>query len=309
MTKIAYSMLVHKNPKQVSRLITNIYSSSDFFHINIFGNNSTKETWNKELSKYGGSNFVTTYNYGKAWGTFQLVDAMLQSMKKLDCFDYDYLINLSGQCYPLKSVDSIKDFLNKTSFAYMEQFKIPAGAPKGWGKRGGLDRVEYSYYKNPLLILTEVIFNKISKSSKYDARRLIKLPRINKQIPYNLEPYGGSMWFCLTKKHVDFILGFLENKSDLLDFFKHTLIPDELFFHTIIMNSPLKNTVFNDNLRYIDWTKKGVSLPATLTVEDRDNLLTSPKLFARKFDIELDEQILDLIDANKNKIASDLTRK
>jgi hypothetical protein len=47
MTKIAYSLLVHKNPKQVSRLITNIYSPSDFFHVNIFGKNSAEETWKK----------------------------------------------------------------------------------------------------------------------------------------------------------------------------------------------------------------------------------------------------------------------
>jgi hypothetical protein len=301
MTKIAYSVLVHKNPKQVSRLIKNIYSTSDFFHINIFGNNSSEETWNNELEKFKGSNFLVSFNYGKAWGTFQLVDAMLDSMQKFDCFEYDYLINLSGQCYPLKSVDSIKSFLHKKSLAYLEQFKMPTDAPKGWGKRGGLDRLEYSYYKNPFLILFEKVYNTISRSSKYDARGLIKIPRINRRIPHNLEPYGGSMWFCLTKKHVDFILEYLKDKPDLIAFFKHSLIPDELFFHTILMNSHLKGTVSNDNLRYIDWTKKGVSLPATLTVEDEDKLLTSSKLFARKFDIELDEHILDLIDCNKGK--------
>jgi|WetSurMetagenome_2_1015567.scaffolds.fasta_scaffold07195_4 hypothetical protein len=301
MTKIAYSLLVHKNPKQVSRLITNIYSSSDFFHVIIFGNNSSEDTWNNELSKFRGINFLVTFNSGKAWGTFQLVAAMLDSMQKFDSFEYDYLINLSGQCYPLKSVDSIKSFLHKKSFAYLEQFKLPIGAPKGWGKRGGLDRLEYSYYKNSLLILYEKVFNKISKSSKYDARGLIKIHRINKQIPYKLEPYGGSMWFCLTKKHVDFILEYIKEKADLLKFFKHSLIPDELFFHTILMNSHLRDTVINDNLRYIDWSKKGVALPATLTVEDKDNLLASSKMFARKFDIELDEKILDIIDSEKGK--------
>jgi hypothetical protein len=301
MTKIAYSLLVHKNPKQVKRLISNIYSPSDFFHVNIFGKNSTEETWNNELSNFSGSNFLITHKYGKSWGTFQLVEIMLDSMKKFKSFDYDYFINLSGQCYPLKSVDSIKSYLKNKSYAYMEQFKIPTDAPKGWGRRGGLDRLEYSYYKNPFLILFEGVVNKISRSSKYDARRLIKIPRINKQLPYNLEPYGGSMWFCFAKKHVDFILEYLKDKSVLLDFFKHTRIPDELFFHTVIMNSPLKDTVVNDNLRYIDWAKKGVSLPASLTIEDKDNLLVSSKLFARKFDTELDEQILDIIDDKKGK--------
>jgi hypothetical protein len=65
------------------------------------------------------------------------------------------------------------------------------------------------------------------------------------------------------------------------------------------MNSPLKHVVVNDNLRYIDWSKKGVPHPALLTIDDADNLLNSSKLFARKFDIELDEAVLDLIDSRK----------
>ena len=62
----------------------------------------------------------------------------------------------------------------------------------------------------------------------------------------------------------------------------------------------MKDTVLNDNLRYIDWSKKGVPLPTILTVEDADNLLNSSKLFARKFDIESNEAILDLIDSQKD---------
>lgn len=50
----------------------------------------------------------------------------------------------------------------------------------------------------------------------------------------------------------------------------------------------LKDTVVNDNLRYIDWSKIGVTVPAFLTLDDADNLLNSPKLFARKFDIRFD---------------------
>jgi hypothetical protein len=300
MTKIAYCLLVHKNPKQVSRLIRNIYSSSDFFYTNVFGNNSARENWKDELKEFEGDNFFVVYKYAKAWGTVQLVNATLECMKKCDCLDYDYFINLSGQCYPLKSIYSIKKFLQDKNLAYMEVFEIPRGAPKGWGKRGGLNRLQFSYYSNPFFVLADILLNKISGSTKYETKRLIRLPRINRQLPYKLKPYGGSTWFCLTKKHVDYILEYLRGKPDLLDFFRRTFAPDEIFFQTIIMNSPLKDTVMNDNLRYIDWSKKGVPLPALLTIDDVDNLLSSSKLFARKFDIELDEEILDLIDSHKN---------
>jgi hypothetical protein len=57
MTEIAYSLLVHKNPKQVNRLIKNIYSPSDYFYVSVFGKNSTKEDWTKK-----GNNFLRFLN-------------------------------------------------------------------------------------------------------------------------------------------------------------------------------------------------------------------------------------------------------
>ena len=153
MTRIAYCLLVHKNPKQVGRLIRNIYCSSDFFHVNVFGNNFTKEFWKKELREFEGDNFFVTFEPGKSWGTFALVEATLSSMRKFACFDYDYFINLSGQCYPLKSIDSIKRFLQETGSAYMGYFKLPSSC---WDNNGGLGRFQYSYYKNPFFV--QVLF-------------------------------------------------------------------------------------------------------------------------------------------------------
>jgi hypothetical protein len=296
MTKVAYCLVVHKNPKQVNRLIRNIYSASDFFYISIFGKNSKKNEWINEFKEFESDNFFVIFYLRNAWGAFPVVQSTLEAMKAFSGFNYDYFINLTGQCYPLKSVGSIKKFLHDKNFAYMEQFKLPS---KRWGKRGGLDRFEYLHYRNPLFVLRDILLNKIAGSAEYETKRFIKLPRRNRQLPYNLEPYGGSAYFCLTKEHVDFILRYLKSKPDVLGFFTRTFAPDEIFFQTIIMNSPLKDTVINNNLRYIDWSRKGMPSPALLTIADAENLLNSSKLFARKFDMEIDKAILDLIDSHK----------
>jgi len=300
MTRIAYCLLVHKNPRQLCRLVRSIFSASDFFYVNIFGNSSTKESWIRELKEFESDNFFAIFRYERSWGQFQVVDATLDSMKRLARFDYNYFINLSGQCYPLKPIDSVKRFLDGKSYAYMATFKMPYPSL-------GLGRIRYSYYRNPFFSLCDIFLDKTFGKWKYETRRFVRhgyflrFPRINKQLPYNLEPYGGSAYFCLPKKHVDYILEFLREKPSVLDFFKRAFAPDELFFQTIIMNSQLKDTVTNDNLRYIDWSKQGVPLPAVLTIEDKEKLLDSPKLFARKFDIEVDAQILDSIDESKIK--------
>jgi len=77
-------------------------------------------------------------------------------------------------------------------------------------------------------------------------------------------------------------------------FFRHVLIPDELFFQTIVMNSRFRDDVVNDTLHYVDWDADPG--PAILTVADVDRIETSGKLFARKFDVAVDSEVLDLLD-------------
>ncbi len=95
---------------------------------------------------------------------------------------------------------------------------------------------------------------------------------------------------------MNYILEYVSKNPELKRFYKYSWAPDEMFFQTILMNSSLKSDIINDNKRYIDWEKKNVPLPAILTEKDFDKILMSDKLFARKFDINIDKKILDLID-------------
>ena len=52
----------------------------------------------------------------------------------------------------------------------------------------------------------------------------------------------------------------------------------------------------NDNLRYIDWSE-GKDSPKTLTIADKDAILASPKLYARKFDMAKEPGVLDFLDS------------
>jgi hypothetical protein len=84
-------------------------------------------------------------------------------------------------------------------------------------------------------------------------------------------------------------------RPDIVGFFRHTYIPDELFFHTMLLNSPMRDTVVNENLRFIAWDP-GRPNPRTLVRGDLEVLRRSGKLFARKFDPLVDGDILDSLD-------------
>ncbi len=91
---------------------------------------------------------------------------------------------------------------------------------------------------------------------------------------------------------MEYLLLLKENKSKLIDFFKLSFIPDESLIHTILMNSPYKENLINDNLRHYVW-KRDVGSPNVLEEKDFESILASGKLFARKFDIEQDRMIIE----------------
>jgi len=217
---------------------------------------------------------VIESKYGPSRGRFGLVAATLDSMRWFADRPYDYFVNLSGQCYPLKNVNEIKSHLGKEDLAYIEYFKLPS--TKHWvGENGGLDRIRYYW--------------------TYVGDHKVRFPRMSKRLPRDMQPYGGAQWFCLPRRFVDFILAFVQEEPRTVDFYKRSRIPEEMFFQTVIMNSNLGSQVVNDSDRYIDWSASLPS-PAILRENDLTKILASGKLFARKFDVTVDGKVLDLID-------------
>jgi hypothetical protein len=72
----------------------------------------------------------------------------------------------------------------------------------------------------------------------------------------------------------------------------------ELIGHVILdQNGWYKARAENNYFRYIEWLKvKGNKSPNVLTVKDFPSIIASGMHFARKFDIQTDEKILDMID-------------
>jgi hypothetical protein len=189
---------------------------------------------------------------------------------------YDYFVNLSGQCYPLRPIEEIKKRLEAAKGKALMEYE-PFPRPRWVDERGGFRRVDRYWFK------------------PFRSMKMSSLPRVT-GVPMGMRPYGGSQWFCLPKGHVEHILSFLEEHPEVARFYKHSLIPDEMFFQTIIMNSELRDHVINDNKRFIDWDKKCVPTPAILVSEDLPRLEQSGMYFARKFDAKIDSKVLDLLD-------------
>jgi len=279
LTKIFYFISAYKEPESIVRLV-NILDDDELHYFYIHFDKQTdpklidrlKELIEKSCHT---KNIKIISEFICKWASFGIVDATLSAMKFSENLDYDYFINLTGECYPVKSRSQIQQTFEKNNMAFLTYWKLPYD---GW-YQGGLNRVNNMYFSIP--------------KRGYPYVRLFKIPRLRKRLPGNLQFYGGWSLFCLPKDIIRYLVSFTENNPKFKAFFKRVHAPSEMYFQTILLNSPFVNRIVNDNKRYIDFID---AHPRTITIKDFEMLKQGDYLFARKFNPQVDKKIMDCID-------------
>jgi hypothetical protein len=279
--KIAYIVLAHKYPEQLVRLVSRLQTGNTSFFIHIDGK-TDRETHSKIVNQLQDIPSVYFVKRHKCfWGDFNIIKATIEAINNLisSKIEFDYAILLSGQDYLIKSNAYLEHFLEKHKKQEFIEFCSLHSPENKWYKQGG-------YYQS----LKRIEWWHLRYRSKH-----LCLQKQRRFLP-GMEPYGGSQWWCLSKACLKYVQDFVERNPAFVNYFKYTFIPDELFFQTIVLNSPFKDQVINDDLRYVDWDNPNPNAPATLLKDDFEKLNSSSKLFARKFDMTRDREILNLID-------------
>lgn len=86
----------------------------------------------------------------------------------------------------------------------------------------------------------------------------------------------------------------MDKNPELVSYLKKTIAPDESFIQTILVNSGLFN-LFNVHKRYFKFPS-GAGHPQIITKDKYSQITDGDFHFARKFDSEVDSQILDMLD-------------
>jgi hypothetical protein len=273
LARIAYIVSAYQRLPQVARLVRRLHSEKTCFAIHV-DRKTDDEAFRALVADLRGLSSVHFLDRHIChWGGFGHVRATLKGIDHLQELGsgFDYAILLTGQDYPIKSNEYIDRFLESANGkSFMAFSPVPSAS---WSPRGGLDRVEYRHLRF------------------YGHH--VRLP-FKRGFPPGLRAYGGGAYWCLSSECIEYVARFVAGRPDVVSFFRRVDIPDEVFFQTILMSSELAESIVNDNLRYIDWTRG--HRPAILGTDDLEALRTSPKLFARKFDVQQDEEVLDLID-------------
>jgi hypothetical protein len=279
---LAYILLAHTAPRQLCRLVDRLDGDHALFLIHI--DRRAPEGIFAGVERGLGSNPRVTFipRRPSRRTTFGLVEAPLDALKTLirrhDSFDY--VILLTGQDYPIKPQGALLRHLDDNpDLCFLHSFPIEDPILSEWPAEATFR------YKNWHLGFGNPRWS---------------IP-LNRRLPGDRVPFGGSMYWALSRSAVTYVIDVIEREPQLVKFFKHTFVPDEMFFQTILMNSPLRDRVTSlkapdcYGLHYIDW-HLNQEHPRTLGITDLPKLHATPAFFARKFDSSADELVLERID-------------
>lgn len=246
--KIAYLIIAHNNFEHLKRLIRSIQMDNAFFFIHV----------DQKAPPVSFDEFyhvqVLPKQYSIKWGGFSMVEATIELLKYAFHFDdFDRFVLLSGVDYPIKSNAYIEDLFEKNrNINYIDAHLMPTMDHPF--DRLFCYRIECDRTTN-LKSFPIKLVNKLIRGSR------IRRPYPQKYQDY--KPFAGSQWWSFNDTFVDYLLKFLSSNDEYIKFFKHTFVPDEMFFQTIIMNSPFVRTVRN-TLTYVDWELGGPPYPSLI---------------------------------------------
>jgi hypothetical protein len=328
----AYLVLAHQQPRLLARLIDRIIDEQAhvFVHIDL---RQDIRPFKQAIDRLQNERISTHLHYADnrrkvGYMAFSTVEATLDLMQQAAASGpFSYYTLLSGADYPIKSNEAIRNTLAASDTELIVYWKLD-------DRPSWRYKIEHYYLTEhvpirPLLRPELTRPWRLGRSVPFFYWRLFFRFRNwfpKRTFPPGLIPYGGSQWWSLSRGCVRFILNYVEEHPEVVRFFRYVHCPDEMFFQTVILNSPWAGRTANYrryhewseqttseqktdesripewsfNLRYIDWSgpiENGPrGYPAVLDSSDLALLKGSECLFARKFDEQRSSALLDQID-------------
>jgi hypothetical protein len=273
--RIAHLILAHKNPAQLERLLKAMEHPAFTFFIHV--DKKADETSFQYLERQGNVFFIKkrTSVYWAGYGTIQ---ATINGFEQIVPLHYDYINVISAQDFPIKSPQIIYDYIADRKGI---EFITCESIEHEW--KEAAPRVKNYHFINWQI------------PGKFRLGKLATYLLPARKFPLPFTIVGRANWFTLTNNAAVYILDFLVKHPEVKRYFKFCWGADEFIFATILYNSQFKPYIQN-NLVYVDWTGQIKGHPRILELSDFEKVKNSEKLFARKFDMSLHPEILELLE-------------
>lgn len=299
-----YLILAHKNPLQLSRMIERLDDGASKFFIHL----DAKTPIEPFAACLEGAHIRFIEPRERCvWGDFSIVRATIHLMEAASK-EQGVFILMSGQDYPIQSQGYINAFLESNKgFDFIEIEPLE----EKWKPKMVKDKLEHYHILHSeerghsncyapfahcsvfqkLRTLTHLLKGRLSRKN---FRLLCSLPK--RVAPFERQ-YAGSQFWAFSERTFYAVLNYIrEHKAALEEYYKYTSSPDEIYFHSVLMDLVAKDSTIKlkEQITYVNYFRKN----NVFITEDSEKLTSAKgKLFARKFDTDIDIEILNKLDS------------
>jgi hypothetical protein len=298
---VAYVVVSYRNPAQVLRLVSALREgpSSEV----VVRHDQRRSRLERELVEEHGGHLLDD-GIEVEWGEFSYLEVLVRSLEwTLERLDPDWILVLSGQDYPLRPLAETERWLTGAGedafltaawelpthrrpeppteefflrYAY-RHFELPAWAPRA---PAGVRSVFYT------------------REMPAGLGRRVGIRRARLPFGARRHCFVSADWLTLSARAARTVTGAARGDRRLIRHYRRSIIPSESFFATVLLNDP-ELVVAREDRRFMSFAGPGAPHPDVLTSTHLDELVDSGMHFGRKFDSEVDAEVLDALDEHR----------
>ena len=289
---VVYIVISHRNPEQVVRLVR-VLREGPSARVLVRHDPHGERLGRERIEAAGGEPVEDRIK--SRWGGWSHLRLIVSCLREAAArHDPDWVLVLSGQDYPLRSLADIEaDLGSSPADARLGSVReVETQRPAGGDDEFFL-RCRYRHYARPRVFPSSL--PRPIRPLVY-ARDLPPLVGVRRIYPAPLRFFASADWLTLGRAGIRAVLAASENRR-LTRHFRRVAVPSESFFASVLLSDP-SLIVERDNRRFSRFAA-GSPHPDTLTSDDYDRLVASGADFARKFDATRDPRVLDLLDEHR----------
>lgn len=289
MKKHAYLIMAHTEPELLKRLLELLDDERNdiYLHIDSKAKDYPLEEVKTVLKK---SKCFFTERTDVKWGSYSQIHCEMVLLKEAVKREHSYYHLLSGMDLPIKTQDEIHAFFEKYEGMEFVDEDLPQIS------EAALSRVKYVHrFYGKAGSVKDFLGALETKGQKF-----LGVDRTKKYGDVIFQK--GRNWFSITHGLAKLVV---EKERWILEVFGQSVCGDELFLQTVARNSVFEDKICNPNTmpdvpetRYIDWERGTNNNPYIFRENDYEELKGAEGLFARKFNLNVDEMIVEKLCAD-----------
>lgn len=280
--KHAIMIMAHANFSQLKMLVSLLdYPEFDIYvHVN-----SRSLNWNESLLSgcISKAKLYFVPRVAISYCNYTQVEAVKSLLNEAIRKEHDYYHIISGADMPLLKHSIFMNFFNENKGKEFVGFSKDLNI---------YSAQHYWFFSNKIRTSSPLMSKMYIRVNKFLQKMQLWLG-VDALKGYSGVPQKGYDWWSISHKAALYVI---KKETEFKHYFKYAYCPSEWFVQTILYNSTFRDSLYDvhdecrGSMRHIDWNR---GKPYLWRNADFDELISSQRVFGRKFDSNIDNEIIE----------------